>query len=275
MRNTKKADFLYLFHFILNSQQMKSPLLFLLAILLTVRTSAQNGTCLPPVGVDCVTIPDYIDSAATTYAAANFTNNGTDCNAQDQDYQDYANKIAGEYAGGSFNLHIGLNHAVPAYLGVWVDWNQDLIFGSGEQVYLSPAPVVMQNIAVNVPLTAVQDTLIMRIRCGPVSMGPCDSLGSGETEDYRLIVLDAASGINNAAENFTWNIYPDPANDFLFVEMENTPAEISVFDLAGKEVAKAFVESGKGKINVSGLPRGMYFVRVNANGSSSVKKFVH
>ena len=218
--------------------------------------------------------PNYIDTAVTIFAATNFTNSGTDCNTQDQNYADYQNKIAGEMAGGSFNLHVGLNHSLPAYLAVWVDWNDDLTFSSGEQVFFPSGLTVMENIAVNVPLTAVNDTLIMRIRCGPSSsMGPCDSIGAGETEDYRLIVLDP-TGINNVSATSEWSISPNPAGDFLFVEMENTPAEISVYDLTGKEVVKTFSANGKTKIDVSGLPHGMYFVRVNANGKSSVKKFV-
>jgi hypothetical protein len=247
---------------------MTKALLFLLAVLLLGQLSAQNGTCIPSIGVDCVTIPDYIDSAATSFAVTNFTNNGTDCNTQDQDYQDYANKIASEYAGGSFNLHVGLNHSLPAYLGVWVDWNQDLVFGSGEQVYLSSSPTVMQNIAVNVPLTASPDTLILRIRCGPVQMGPCDSIASGETEDYRLIVLDP-SGINSFSEN-AWTISQDENS----VSVNGNPqAEISVYDITGNELFH--VKNGNPRIDISAWPRGMYFVRMSAGGKTSVKKFVH
>lgn len=235
---------------------------------------AQNGTCIPSIGVDCVTIPNFIDSATTTFAVMNFTNNGTDCNTQDQNYADYQNKIAGEQAGGSFNLHVGLNHSLPAYLAVWVDWNDDLTFSSGEQVFLPSGLTVMENIAVNVPLTAVTDTVIMRIRCSPVSsMGPCDSVGAGETEDYRLIVLDPA-GIN-AVEHFTWNILPNPAEDFLVVEMENEAAEILIYDLVGNEVLKVASANGTTRIDISALARGAYFVRVNVEGKSSVRKFVH
>jgi hypothetical protein len=83
------------------------------------------------------------------------------------------------------------------------------------------------------------------------------------------------TGINAVSENSEWMISPNPTEDFLLIEMENTPAEISVYDLTGKEVFKTFSANGKTKIDVSGLPHGMYFVRVNANGKFSVKKFVH
>lgn len=235
---------------------------------------AQNGTCIPSIGVDCVTIPNFIDSVSTTFAVMNFTNNGTDCNTQDQNYADYQNKIAGEQAGGSFNLHVGLNHSLPAYLAIWVDWNDDLTFSSGEQIFLPSGLTVMENIVVNVPLTATTDTVIMRIRCSPVSsIGACDSVGAGETEDYRLIVLDP-TGIA-AAEDFTWNISPNPAEDLLVIEVEKEFAEIVIFDVLGNEVLRMISDNGKSQIDISALPRGAYFVRVSVGGKSSVRKFVH
>jgi hypothetical protein len=254
---------------------MKKHLLFIFSFVCFTALSAQNGTCTPPIGNDCVTVPYYIDSASTSAAVSNFTNDGTDCNAQDQNYQDYQNKIASEAPGGSFNLHVGMNHALPGYLSIWVDWNNDLSFGSGEQVFSSVTTVATSNIAVNVPINAVSDTLILRIRCSnSPNVGPCDSIIAGETEDYRLIVLDP-TGINTISENPQWMIAPNPAKDFLLIEMENEPAEIFIYDLLGNEILKTVSENGTSEIDISTLPHGAYFVRVNVNGRASVKKFVH
>ena len=48
------------------------------------------------------------------------------------------------------------------------------------------------------------------------------------------------------------NVYPNPANDFIIVGKET----VSVYDLCGKLVKK-----GSGRIDVSSLPEGMYFVK--------------
>ena len=48
------------------------------------------------------------------------------------------------------------------------------------------------------------------------------------------------------------NVYPNPANDFIIVGKE----KVSVYDLCGK-----LVMQGSGRINVSSLPEGMYFVK--------------
>lgn len=237
---------------------------------------AQNGACVPSIGIDCGTAPNFIDSVVTSFATSNFSNIGTDCNTQDQNYNDYENHLAIESPGGSFNLHVGLNPSFPAFLGVWIDWNNDLNFGSGEQVFLSSGQITTTNITVNVPISAVSDTLILRVRCASISPGPCDSVSTGETEDYRLLVLDP-TGIGSSFFNEDWTIYPNPANDVLTVDLGKTSGspEISVIDLLGNVLRSEIINNGKTVLDLSALPHGMYFVRVNVNGKSSVKKFVH
>ena len=51
------------------------------------------------------------------------------------------------------------------------------------------------------------------------------------------------------------NVYPNPANDFIQVE-----GNVSLYDLCGKLVMKGF-----GRIDVSSLPEGMYFVKSGNN----------
>jgi hypothetical protein len=48
------------------------------------------------------------------------------------------------------------------------------------------------------------------------------------------------------------NVYPNPASDFIIVGKE----KVSVYDLCGK-----LVMQGSGRIDVSSLPEGMYFVK--------------
>lgn len=252
---------------------MKKILLTVCAILsLTNFVRSQNGTCIPPIGIDCVTSPMYIDSVYTTAAVANFTNNGTNCNAQDQNYQDYQSKIVTENANGSFVLHIGLNHNVPAYVGVWIDWSDNLVFGASELIYLSPNMITGTSVVVNVP--PGPDTVIMRVRCANVSMGPCDSVSTGETEDYRVVVVDA-SGMNEVKEN-SWSFYPNPVSDVLHISSsENLPAEISIVDVTGKIVRTVHSPNGIAQIGVSDLAPGVYFLRYVSDGIIETGRFIH
>ena len=57
------------------------------------------------------------------------------------------------------------------------------------------------------------------------------------------------------------NVYPNPANDFIIVGKDM----VSIYDLCGKLVMK-----GSGRIDVSSLPEGMYFVRSNDDCSKLI-----
>jgi hypothetical protein len=57
-----------------------------------------------------------------------------------------------------------------------------------------------------------------------------------------------------------WNIYPNPVNDQLFVEVGDA-MEITIIDMTGKTVQSGTLKSGKNALNVSLLTRGVYFIR--------------
>lgn len=61
--------------------------------------------------------------------------------------------------------------------------------------------------------------------------------------------------VTNVAEQSetTLTVYPNPANDYITV---GTMDAVQIYDLCGK-----LVKQGTGKINVSSLPEGMYFVK--------------
>ena len=251
------------------------PSLFIFTICFTQNIFAQNGTCIPAIALDCVTAPKYIDSVWTTNAIMNFSNNGTNCNTQDQNYIDYQNKLVEEYCTDSFHLHIGLNPSSSAFIGVWIDWNNDQVFGSGEQVYLSSAPLISTNISVNVSCMQL-DTVIMRVRSGVPLTGPCDSANAGETEDYRLLGLPVM-GVSSLTENSSWTISPNPAGNFITVNFpENSSFEkIEVVDMLGNVLYYNTTSAERADIDLSALPHGMYFMKITSGGKSSVKKFVH
>ena len=58
------------------------------------------------------------------------------------------------------------------------------------------------------------------------------------------------NGVEEATSN-TLTVYPNPANDFI-----NVDKTVKIYDLCGKLVMK-----GSGKIDISTLPEGMYFVK--------------
>ena len=80
-----------------------------------------------------------------------------------------------------------------------------------------------------------------------------------ETEIYRFFTnsLDV-TGVNENVCN-AMNVYPNPANDFIFINL-NESSEISIFDLLGNEVLHTITN---GKVDVSSLKNGIYFLKAD------------
>lgn len=102
-------------------------------------------------------------------------------------------------------------------------------------------------------------------------------LPSGQ-QTFSLIVT-GANFQNLKTNNFTANdlvLYPNPTNDvvnFNIVE-EGYFSLIKITDVLGKEVLKASILPNMNSIDVSSLPKGMYFVNFIGDNTSVTKKIV-
>ncbi len=89
--------------------------------------------------------------------------------------------------GSTVNFAIANNVGYPEYYAMWVDWNQNLVFDSGEQVYgTSHLDSNMTGTgSIVVPATATLGTTRLRLRCAyyDSAIGPCDYLAT----DYGII----------------------------------------------------------------------------------------
>ncbi len=70
-------------------------------------------------------------------------------------------------------------------------------------------------------------------------------------------------------------LYPNPAKDYIFLpaSLAKKTSRIAVFNLAGAKVMDLQVDKSVGKIDVSGLKNGLYFMRIYTSEQEMVKKF--
>jgi hypothetical protein len=66
-------------------------------------------------------------------------------------------------------------------------------------------------------------------------------------------------------------IYPNPTNDYLFIEGNKNPIAVSIYNLLGAEV---IANSNTDKINVSKLSKGIYIIRISDGVNQADKKFI-
>ena len=85
----------------------------------------------------------------------------------------------------------------------------------------------------------------------------------------------AAESIHNITEN-NISIYPNPANDRLYIEAEGEINDVVIYDVYGRVQNLRISESQNLRIsiNVSELNAGIYFVKINTNQGEIVKRFI-
>ena len=95
-------------------------------------------------------------------------------------------------------------------------------------------------------------------------------------------VFTVPSAINISLQDSEIKLYPNPANNLVFVELSNGKSgiyTIQLFDLIGKPVLKETVntETTNGfvaKVDIAKLPVGIYFVKVSIGKESKVLKLL-
>ena len=105
----------------------------------------------------------------------------------------------------------------------------------------------------------------------------CTAFATGETEDYYIYIDTLVSGLPELA----WNglsVYPNPTREIVQIDFGKYVREkvtVSVFSLLGAEV-HSLTLSGvqQTRCDLSGLPDGMYLVRISTVSASTVRKVV-
>jgi len=94
------------------------------------------------------------------------------------------------------------------------------------------------------------------------------------------VIHSTVTSAGKLAVKDEFNIYPNPASDFVFLQMRNgkPKTEISIMDYSGKEI-KSFSFSGNSpagtvRLNTSDIETGLYFISVLTVTGNTIKKII-
>ena len=90
---------------------------------------------------------------------------------------------------------------------------------------------------------------------------------------------DCAMALSNTKETIQseFSIYPNPANEVVTIDFSNplsSEAIIKVYDLLGKIILVEEINNQKNQINVSKLPSGSYFIKIETENTTTAKQFI-
>jgi len=111
------------------------------------------------------------------------------------------------------------------------------------------------------------------------SNGPAFGLWVALANGGPLLPLTVTTSIDeiSAQELTNFNVYPNPANDLLNIEMDinlNENPEMRIMSLDGKSLKRERISNRFTNIDISGLPSGIYMIEFRTNNSIESGKLI-
>ena len=92
--------------------------------------------------------------------------------------------------------------------------------------------------------------------------------------DQVVITVRLLTGLDRQSENDDMCVYPNPSKGKVNIHFDQKPqavTSITVFNISGRVVLKAFTEKKEEHLDLGGNPAGMYFIRVGKKDSRTLK----
>ncbi|HXA01083.1 MAG TPA: T9SS type A sorting domain-containing protein [Cytophagaceae bacterium] len=109
-----------------------------------------------------------------------------------------------------------------------------------------------------------------------------DDMSFSGTTYYRIkqVDKDGSAGYSPIAAVMSTHrpirIYPNPASDNIMVESGefSEGTQLVIYDILGKAVKSNCISGNKIEINISDLPSGAYFIKINTNNNIIIERFI-
>ena len=101
----------------------------------------------------------------------------------------------------------------------------------------------------------------------------CDSIKELSSCTANFQIVHGGNAVNQIA-SFAFNVFPNPASEQLNVTCGEEMRSIALFNTAGQRVRQMEPCGSEVQIPLSGLPRGLYLLRVQTANGSAVRKVV-
>ncbi len=263
----------------------------------TATSNVVNVTMNTPAGCFCTSAATSASDEDIFNVTVGTLNNSSTCSTTGGTgstlnlYSNYSSVTAPNLAKGAstaFSVQIGTcgTGSFKTAFKIFIDYNQNGSFAEvGERAFQSDTAMgtYTKTGTFMVPTSAVLGNTRMRVvlteTTSASSIDSCGTYPYGETEDYTVNIT-AATGIDeNTLNNFS--VYPNPTTGMFTISANNvhfTTLAINVFDIQGKEVFNAIDKNNSldynKQINLEGLSKGIYYIKLNAGNGTKIQKLV-
>ena len=93
------------------------------------------------------------------------------------------------------------------------------------------------------------------------------------SEDHVCLLYDAVNRYQDDENGVV--VFPNPANDFVVIQSGNPLEDIELYDLSGKKLkVVSSVHKHQYRLNISGLPKGIYLIKTVSKKEVNLAKFI-
>jgi len=192
--------------------------------------------------------------------------------------------VANFTRGNAYTLTVNFTTAGGCGYGVWIDYNHNNTFETSEKIAgttgtnmltVGATPTITQS--VTIPVSATTGNTRMRVRIveddtynmTTTSELPCNASSSttdvmdwGETEDYTINIA-TTTGVNEIGNEANFEVFPNPSTGIFTITAGNIDIEtIDIYSLCGNIIYQQAFIGSQSIIDLSNLPKGLYFVKV-------------
>lgn len=236
-----------------------------------VVASFRTGYCVP----SSTSQSSWVSSFSSTGAATNMNYaSSASITGGYQNLTATSNKISNP-AGG--NASISLTAGGPTCgFAIWVDWNNNLTFESGERMFVTTGYVTTTSGSFAVPAGTPTGNYRMRLVTdynSTAPSNPCGAISRGEFIDFMFEVTSSLATAETSVKKNEIKVYPNPFKDVLYIAETKDVKSVSIADVSGR-VVKTIENPGK-ELQLSELNSGVYLVSFTfKDGSQSTTKAI-
>ena len=90
----------------------------------------------------------------------------------------------------------------------------------------------------------------------------------------NFMILPLNDAVSEQSSSF--NVYPNPVTDNLYIEIDNNVDEITIYNIAGVVVYQQTMDYGRNSLTIdaSGFNNGVYFVKIKSRDQEVIKKII-
>lgn len=109
---------------------------------------------------------------------------------------------------------------------------------------------------------------------GDFQSQPTGLLSDALVEYVRVFKPASSLGIFEESTNKTFELYPNPVQDILYIHSKANSYKLAIYDIKGKKMLQTTSKKPVNELNLAHFSKGIYFVKINFNNQLLVKKVI-